>query len=583
MRLSDFPTQDLKGYSPADARRDLISALTITFMAVPQGVAYALIAGVPPVMGLYAAAIPAILGSLLRSSRHVVAGPSNAISLVVGGGLLTLSGLDPFTVAVTLAFMVGVFQMAAGIMRLGSIVDYISNPVVLGYITGAGILIAVGQLPNLTLTAKGEGNVVAKIATWLEGIGAFHTPTLVLAISTAVIIVVVTKLKPNWPAAAIVLALSTALAWWFDFAGLGFKLVSDLSVVPSGFPPFSMPDWSMIQRLTPLAVACAVLSLVESSAVARSLAAQSGQRLDTSWEFIGQGAANIAAGFFSGYPTSGSLSRSAISYDTNSASRLAGVYSGVLMIVVLVVLADTVNFTPIASLAGLLMVVAYNLVDRAQIKITMQGPWSDRLAFLVTCLATWFMPLDKAIYLGVGISLVFFLRQARFLVVHQLGVDGNRKLRDVDEDKGSEGTTCDAIRILHVEGRLFFGAIGDLQRALDDALDDECVRIVVLRLKRTQGIDVTVAALLESAAQRLHAQGMHLILAGVRPEAMDLLRKTGVVETIGEEHVFPTQAKWFQSLKTAIAHAQTLIDEDEICKDCPLWDVVEPLDFTEDE
>ena len=310
------------------ARADLTAALTVAFMAVPQGIAYATIAGLPPAMGLYAAAIPTMVASLLRSSSHVVAGPTNALSLLVGEAIAVGLGVDPVLAAVTLASMVGVMQIAAGVLRLGAIVDFVSRPVVLGYITGAGILIGVGQLHNLTATEGARGHVGHRLTVWASGLD--HTSALAVGVGLATVvgIVLLRRLDRRIPGAMAVMAVATAAAWLFDLRGAGLRTIADLHPVPQGLPPLTWPDLSAAGALLPLAGAAMVLSLVESTAVGRSIAARSGERLDVSREFVGQGFGNVAAGFFGGYPISGSLSRSALNEQAGARTRMAGVYTG---------------------------------------------------------------------------------------------------------------------------------------------------------------------------------------------------------------------------------------------------------------
>lgn len=207
-----FPFLDLKeGYSGSAATRDLMAALAVTFMAVPQGIAYAVIAGLPPAMGLYAGAMPTILGSLMRSSRHVITGPTNALSLLVGGGIAGLMGLDAVTVGITLALMVGIFQFLAGVLRLGALVDYISNPVVLGYITGAGLLIGIGQLPEVTATPGTTGNVFEKISFWISGLSETSWMAVAMALGTAAVILGLRRINRDIPAAMIALIVATTI------------------------------------------------------------------------------------------------------------------------------------------------------------------------------------------------------------------------------------------------------------------------------------------------------------------------------------------------------------------------------------
>lgn len=635
MKLTQFfPFLDLKRYRWKDAYRDMIAALSTTPAAIPQGIAYAVIAGLPPVVGLYASTWPTIVGGLFRSSRHVITGPTNALSLLVGGGIALLVGQDPMTTAITLALLVGTFQFLAGVLRLGAVVDYISNPVVLGYITGAGLLIGIGQLPNVTATPSvrkvvplgseflawfsslghyrwwlaavcvllGLGLVAArrtrrmlpglllalllsvplsllvfpnyvhvlqKIWGWLNTLSLTNWVSVAMALSTTALIVIMRKLRRSWPSALLSMVAATAASMLLGLPEQGLKVVGDLAPVPAGLPPLSLPDLSLVQTLLPLAIACTVLSLVESSSVARAIAARTGQKLNTTAEFTGQGLANITAAFCGGYPTSGSLSRSALNEQGGAVSRLAGVFAGLLMLLVLQLLGPMANHIPIASLAGLLLVVAVDLVDTQRIRTVMNSNMADQLAFLATMLGTWMMPLDKAIYLGVGISLVLFLQKARLLVVHEMAIDDDENL--VAVPNSLEGyRRCGAIRVLHLEGRLFFGVEGELQTALDHVILQPDVQVLLVRLKRTQGMDVTVSHTLAAASKRLAEEGRHLILAGVRSDAMDLLERTGTLQIIGREKVFSSRLKYFASMKAATSLACQLATGTLTCDTCPL-------------
>lgn len=568
------PFFDLRGVDASAVRRDALAAAAVAFMAVPQGIAYAIIAGLPPATGLYAAALPTVVGALFRSSRHVVTGPTNALSLLVGAAVarqLDLGASDPLTVGVTLAFTVGVIQALAGALRLGAIVDYVSSAVVLGYITGAGVLIGIGQLHQITATASPPGRSFDRIVAWVGELGAAHPPSVVLGVATVAFLVAVRRIDRRLPGPllAMVLAIGANLAFGLEAGGM--RVVADLTPVPAGLPPWSLPDLGIVDELVPVAVACTVLSLVESSAVARSIALETGQRLRPSWEFLGQGLANVAAGLTSAYPTSGSLTRSALNVQAGAATRLSGVLAGVLMVAVLLAFGPVVNHTPLPALGGLLVVVALDLVDVPRIRRVLRSGRADALAFGFTVVGTWVLPLDRAIYLGVGISLVMFLRQARLLVVRELVVDEQEHLTEVQVGETRPHTErCDHVRLLQLEGPLFFAAAGELLAALDEAVLERHVRVVVVRLKRTQGFDVTIANAFEATAQTLAAQGRHLILVGMRPEQMAALERTGARTRLGDDHLFPTRDEWFAAMEDAVGRALALAAGETHRGDCPL-------------
>jgi SulP family sulfate permease len=305
-------------------------------------------------------------------------------------------------------------------------------------------------------------------------------------------------------------------------------------------------------RLVLVAFAVTVLSLVESSAVGRSIADRTGDRLDMSVEFAGQGLSNIAAAFTGGYPVSGSLSRSALNYSAGAATRLSGILAGVSTAVMLIVAGPLVDRTPIPALAGLLMVVAYDLVNMTRIQRTLRTSRGDALAFLVTLIGTWTLRLDYAIYLGVAMSIVLFLRRARMLVVHELEVSPRGRLREVSDTPGER---CPSVRVVHVEGPLFFGAAGELRDALSEYARDPALRALVVRIKRTQGLDLTTARVLVTIADQLAKRNAELFLVGMRPSAMKVLEGSDVIDQIGEDHVFPTRPGWFHALDAGLAAA----------------------------
>ncbi|MEC7948394.1 MAG: SulP family inorganic anion transporter [Myxococcota bacterium] len=544
--------------------RDALAALATTFLAIPQGVAYAMIAGLPPVMGLYASVVPTIIGSLFRSSRHVVSGPTNAVSLLVGGAVGALAqdlGAAPAEVALSMAMMVGLMQLGAGLLRLGTVVDYISSSVVLGYITGAGVLIGIGQLPNLTGTTGAHGDVVTQVAGWLAGLHGVNPTAVAVAVSTASLVVALRRLGQRVPGELIALVVATAAC-----VGLGLSdrlaVVGDLSPVPASLPPLTAPA-ILEPRLLMVALAATVLSLVESSSLARSIADRTGDRLDLSVEFAGQGLSNIAAAFTGGYPVSGSLARSALNHSAGAQTRWSGVLCGVFVAAGLLLGGPLIERVPIAALAGLLLVVAHRLVNVSRIRQTFRAGRADALAFLGTLAGTWALRLDHAIYLGVSISIVLFLRRARLLVVRELRVDTSGRLREVATE-GASPATC--VRVVHVEGPLFFGAAGELRDALG-AMAGDGVGALVVRLKRAQGMDLTTATALAAIAEGLAEQGRHLVLVGMRPDAMGVLERSGAAARIGRANLFPTQDGWFEALDAGLARALALAEAPE---DSPL-------------
>lgn len=553
---------------------DLGSALAVLFLTVPQGLAYATVAGLPPAMGLYAAGIPAIIGSLVHSSKQIIVGPTNSLSLLVGGAVLAASSHSPVEVAIALALGVAVFQLVATALRLSAVVDYVSSPTVLGYITGAGVLIAVGQLHHLTATEGPRGRLWTTLGGWFETLPEANSLSVIVGISTIAMIVLLRvigrKLGRRLPAALLVMVFGIAADLVFDLESKGLRVLSDLSPIPAGLPPLTLPSPTLAIELAPFALACAMLSLVESNAIARSIAARTGQHLDARREFLGQGLANLSAAFCGGYPVSGSLVRSSLNEQSGGKSRAAGALAGSMILVVLVLFASLFDHIPLCCLAGLLVIVGYDLIDVQRIRKVIRTSWGDRLTFAVTMLGTWVLPLDKAIYLGVGLSLVWFLRKARLLTVRELVITPAGLLQEhpLDAPLG-EHRRCSSIRLIQVEGALFFGSAGELRVALDKLALAPGVRVLIVRVKRAKGLDATVAEAFASLAAGMRERGQHLLLAGMNDDMMRVLERSGAAKVIGAEQLFPTQKKWFAGLEAAKQRALVLVG-DEHHEDCGL-------------
>lgn len=573
--LDSLPAADLRGYTRQDLVRDLGAGAAVAFLAVPQGVAYALVAGLPPAMGLYAATLPTLAGSLVRSSRHVVTGPTNAVSLLVGAGLASGVGDDPAGAALTLAAMVGALQLAAGLLRLGGLVHFVSHPVVLGYITGAAVLIAVGQLPNVTATPGGGETFPGKLWTWAQGLGATSGLSVAVTVGTIAGIVAVRWWRPRLPAAALALAGAIGLTLLLDLPSQGLRVLADIAPIPRGLPRLTIPrfDRQLVQSLFPLAGAVTLLSMTESTAIARSIAARTGQRLDLSLEFVGEGVANTCAALVGGYPTTGSLTRSAVNVREGAVSRLAGVFSGVFVLLALVLVGPLLGATPIAALAGLLIVVAARLIDVDDIRSVLRSHGGDRAAFLLTLGGCFLLHLDQAIYLGVALSLVGFLQRATLLSLRDLVVDSRGYLREVsarDRRQGQDGYVREGVRyggpvhVINVAGSMFFGATGELEQAMDTLEEAPWVQVLIVRLKRARHLDVTTVGVLVDTARRLHAEGRHLLLVGLSDGAVGYLDRIGALDEIGRDNLFPSgEHGWFEALAQAMEEGFRRIDDPE--------------------
>ena len=388
----------------ASLRADLIAGLTGSLILVPQGVAFATIAGMPPEYGLYAAMLPAIVAALWGSSWHLVSGPTTAISIVVFATMSPLAeaGSPQYVqLVLTLTFLVGVFQLLLGGLRLGTLVNFVSHTVVVGFTAGAAVLIAISQVKNFFGIALPRGSSVAAVLQGLaqqaQDINPFVTS---VSLFTVVCCVLARRWWPRVPHMIVgmvsgsVLAFAMNQAWGLERTGVG-----SIGALRIGFPPLSSPDfdWQTIVTLAPIAVAVALLALTEAVSIARSMALHTGQRIDGNQEFIGQGLSNIAGAFFSGYASSGSFNRSGLNVQAGAQTPLAAVLSAVFLLFIMLFLAPLAQFLPVAAMAGILFVVAWGLIDFHHIGEILRVSRSESAVLAATWLATLTVQLEFAI------------------------------------------------------------------------------------------------------------------------------------------------------------------------------------------
>jgi SulP family sulfate permease len=558
-RRTVLPLADLVDAEPASLRADVLPALAVAAMSVPQGLAWAMVAGLPPVVGLWSATIPTVVAALFRSSRSTVVGPTNAVSVLVATSAVAQAP-DPLAAAGTLALLVGGFQIAAGATSLAGLVDFVSGAVVTGLVTGAATLMMVGQLPHVTGTAVVSGDILSRSWAWGSSLGSAHVPSVLLAVGTVATIVALRRRLPRGIPMLLATLGATALSVVLHLDEGGVRTLSTNGWV--GLPPFGLPSPGGVVGLLPTAVAAAVLSLVETTAIDRATAERTGQHLDPRLDFVGLGLANAASALFGGYPVSGSLARSALVQQLGGRTRLASVWAAVLLLAALPLLGMGLASVPVPVIAGVVLIAAFDLVDPARLRAWFDAAPADRFALVGTVLATWLLPFDQAIGVGVTLSLVMFLRRSQLLVVRPLWVGEDGRLREVDEDHPPPVTVehpgrCRAVTVVQVEGPLFFGSAQELLDALTEVMEDDEARVLVARLKRADSLDRTAARTLRHATALLERTGRRLLLVGTPPGHLLDPDVPGLTwELAGTEPPNPT---WFPTLPAALSHATGLV------------------------
>ncbi|MDP9528971.1 SulP family inorganic anion transporter [Pseudomonas protegens] len=488
----------------ASVGRDLLVGLSGAILALPQSIAYALIAGLPPEYGLYAAIVPVLIACLWGSSWHLICGPTAAISIVLYASVSPLAvpaSEDYITLILLLTLLAGIFQWLLGLLRFGALVNFVSHSVVLGFTLGAAAVIALGQLPNLLgLDLPNQATALNSLTSLLEHLDAVDKPSLLLGLGTLIVGLGLKLLAPRWPSLLLSLVLSALVVWLLPGVFGHVKLVS---AFVGRLPPLSpLPlDLDLVLRLLPSAVAVGMLGLVTSLSIARSLSARSEQLLDANQEVRAQGLSNMVGAFFSGYLSSGSFTRSGLSYEAGARSPLAGVFSALWVALFAVAGAGLIAHIPIPAMAGSILLICWGLVDHRGIRDLFRVSRAEFVVMSLTCVATLLLELQTAIYAGVLASLFFYLkRTSQPRVQHS-----------------SEGDAD----ILRVGGSIFFGASHYLQVRMQRC---HAPRLVI-DARQINFIDYSGVAMLHQEARRLKRQGRSLTLRRARQTVKEELIK----------------------------------------------------------
>ena len=547
-------------------RSDLVAGLTGAIIVLPQGVAFAMIAGLPPEYGLYTAIVPAIIAALFGSSHHLVSGPTTAISIVL---FTTISPHTPpgsaayVEMVLTLTFLAGLFQFALGLARLGALINFVSHSVVVGFTAGAAVLIGTSQMSNLLGIPGSKRH--AFIHVWMDLLPAIpDSNLLVIAIGvvTLVVALLLRTFAPKLPGMLIAMIVGSVLSLALHGKEHGVRLVGSL---PGHLPPLSLPDLSTanIRDLAPAALAVAMLGLAEAVSIARSVATRSLQRIDSNQEFIGQGLSNMVGSFFSSYASSGSFTRTGVNYDAGARTPLSAVVAAVALALILLLIAPLTAYLPIPAMAGILLLVAWNLVDFHHIRTIIKTSRQEAAVLAITFLATLLVELEFAIYVGVMLSLLLYLNRTShpgFVTLVAEHEGSHQRFVNIEKREIPE---CPQLKILRVDGSLFFGAVNHFAEELSAITrhSPEQAHILIVG-GGINSIDVAGAETLANEAHRLHREGRKLYLCSLKGDVVETLHRGGYAERIGEENILGSK-------KAAIRKLVPRLDP-ERCRVCLL-------------
>jgi len=549
-------------------RADLLAGLIGALVVLPQGVAYATLAGLPPEFGLYCAMLPAIAAALWGSSWHQVSGPTNAIALVVFATMTPLAapGTETYIeLVLTLALLVGLLQFGMGVARLGALVNFISHTVVIGFTAGAGLLIIAAQLRNFFGVPIPSGaRFFETLNLFARGIAGLDPWTTTTGAVTLVVALAAKRWMPRLP--YMVVAMIAGSLFGYALLATGVARVPVVGALPSGIPAFSVPsfDPEIWRKIFPAALALTVLGLTEAVSIARAVAAKSGQRIDGNQEFIGQGLSNIVGAFSSACPSSGSFNRSGINYEAGARTPLAAVFAAGLLVVVLLGVAPLAAYLPLAVMAGLLFVVAWGLIDVREMRRIVRTSRGDALVLAVTFLSTLALQLEFAIFVGVLASLLIYLQRTTHPHLTPVAPDRaspQRRFVPLADTRAAGPAECPQMALLRVDGSLFFGAVEHVRDELHDVRVEAPERRDILLIgSGINFIDVAGAELLAHEAKLTREAGGTLYLCNVKPTVHSLLERGGFLDLIGRDRVFGTK-------EDAIRRIYPRLDS-AICRNC---------------
>jgi SulP family sulfate permease len=548
-------------------RADAIAGLIGAVVVLPQGVAYATLAGLPPEYGLYCAMVPVVVAALFGSSLHAMSGPTNAVSLMVLTGLapLAVPGSPHYvSMALTLSLLSGVLMMAMGFFRLGALVNFISNGVVIGFTAAVGVIIIASQIAPLAGIQPPRASAFAEMLhNTIAHFNEAHPWPIVVGALTVASGALTRHYTPRLAPMLVATVIGTLAAQAIiALVGAQASGIRTLGALAGALPPVSLPDLSgaSLRQLLAPALAVTILSVTQAMAIVRAIAIRSGQRIDTNQELIGQGLSNVAGAFFSGYPSSASVNRCGINFESGARTPVSAVLSALFLVVLLFALAPVAALLPLPAIAGLLILAGWGLIDLRQMRMYLRASRQEAAVLGATLLATLLVPLDYAIVVGVMGSLVVYLYRTSRPTMNSLVPDPRHSERKFAAAR--EGLAeCPQLKILSIEGSIYFGAVDHVETHLETLRERTLEQRHLLIVSRNINfVDVAGAEALVREARLRRAAGGRLYLQGLRQPVELVLRNGHFLEAIGEENVF-------RGKRDAMAAIFNRLDRD-VCARC---------------
>lgn len=549
----------------ASAKADLIAGITGAMIVLPQGVAFATIAGMPPEYGLYAAMVPAVIAALFGSSWHLVSGPTTAISIAVFAAMSPLA--DPgspqfISMVLTLTFLTGLFQLILGLARMGVLVNFISHTVVIGFTAGAALLIAASQVKSFFGISIERGAhfhvVLEQLYLQFGNLNPYVTAVGAITLAAGIL---AKKFIPKLPYMIVAMVVGSIVAYLINMEfGAAFTQIKTVGALPANLPPLSLPDFSYatIHKVVFPALVVTMLALTEAVSISRAIAVKSEQRIDGNQEFIGQGVSNLVGSFFSSYASCGSFNRSGVNYAAGAQTPLATVFASIFLVMILLLVAPLASYLPTAAMAGILFLVAWGLIDFHHIVSIGKTSIAETVILWVTLVGT-LIDLEKGIFFGILLSLAIYLyRTSRPSIVPVVPAKEEGAYHFVSAYDHHE---CPQFRIVRINGSIFFGAVDHVQNSLvqiDEVNPQQ--KSVMINATGINFVDVAGAEMLAQEAKRRRKLGGGLYLYRCKDSVYKFLRKSDKLNDIGEGGFFPVMSNWMKPIYATL--------DPEICRTC---------------
>ncbi len=540
--MNPFPAATwLRTYSSEVFRDDLRAGLVVAVMLVPQSMAYASLAGLPPIAGLYASVVPLLAYAMLGTSGQLAIGPVAVISLLTASGLAPLADGDPIkyvALAGTLALMVGVIQLVLGVLRLGALTNLLSHPVLVGFTSAAALIIALSQVrPLLGLDLPRPDGFVAGVGDILSNLGDVHATTVAVSVAAMAVLIVGRRSMPRFPTPLLVVAAAIAIVAGVDLADRGVAVLGD---IPSGLPGLVVPDlsWHSVEALIPTALTVALIGYTEGISIAKAMAAKTRQEISPNQEFIAAGAANVAAGLFQGFPVAGGFSRTAVNYQAGARTGMATVITAVTVALSVLLITSLFFNLPNAVLAAIIVVAVASLVDVATARSIFRVRITDGIALLATFLATLLLGIEIGIAIGVLVSLGLFVYGSAKPHIAELGrVSGTTTFRNVEAYR----TITDAhLAIVRLDGPLYFANANFLRdRLLALVASRPDLRTVVLDASAVSDLDGSADHSLREVIDHFNDAGIQIHVATIRGPVREVMTRSGLLARLGRDNVHP--------------------------------------------